>query len=128
MQGRKYNAVKGQSWSPPCRQVPVNGERERGRPALRDLLWFQREVPELLNGVSDERDEELAYLVHALWKEDVGDQGRSLCTWVLLEDVVRALKDADLAVLDDFQETNPSQHWEDARAGFREAHAAEAEG
>ncbi len=40
---------------------------------------------------------------------------------VLLEDVVRALKDADLAVLDDFHEKNPSQHWEDVRAGFREA-------
>ena len=71
---------------------------------MRDLLWFQREVPELLNGVSDERDEELAYLVHALWKEDVGDQGRSLCTWVLLKDIVCALKDDELAVLDDYQE------------------------
>jgi hypothetical protein len=51
-----------------------------------------------------------------------------LCTWVLLEDVVRAQSDADLAVLDDFQDKNPSQHWEDARTGFRETHAeAEAE-
>jgi hypothetical protein len=196
MQGREYNAVKGQSWSPPCRQVPVNGERERGRPALRDLLWFQREVPELFgkrctsrackieyaarrkaakigdetgaasplsasstveleslnyfklsrikqiygrrlydpdtfsnyelrNSLREERDreEELAYLVHALWKEDVSDQGRSLCTWVLLKDIVRSLEDAELAVMDDYQKNNPSQHWEDARASFREAHA-----
>ena len=29
------------------------------------------------NGVSDEREEELVYLVHSHWKEDVGDQGCS---------------------------------------------------
>ena len=76
--------------------------------------------------MSDEREEELvAYMVHSHWKEDVGDGCRSLCTWVLLEDIVCALQDAKLAVLDDYQRQNPSQHWEDARAGFRdrEAHA-----
>ena len=72
------------------------------------------------------REEELAYLVHSHWKEDVGDGGRSLCNWVLLEDIVCALQDAELAVLDDYQRQPPSQqHWEDALAGFRdrEAHA-----
>jgi hypothetical protein len=41
--------------------------------------------------------------------------------------VLRSLKDAELSVLDDYQENNPSQHchWEDARAvaSEREAHA-----
>ena len=70
----------------------------------------------------------MQHLVHSHWKEDVADQGRSLCTWVLLQDIVSALQDAELAVLDDYQEKNPSKHWEDARAGLREAHAeAEAE-
>ena len=63
--------------------------------------------------MSDEREEELAYLVHSHLKEDVGDGGRSLCTWVLLrlEDIMCALQDAELAVLDDYQRQNPSQHW-----------------
>ena len=78
---------------------------------------------ELRNGVSEGREEELAYLVHSHWKEDINDHGRSVCTWVLLEDIVRSLKDEELSVLDTYEENNPSQHWEAARAGFREAHA-----
>ena len=63
--------------------------------------------------MSDEREQELAYLVHSQWKEDIGDGGRSLCTSpsVLLEDIVCTLQgDTELAILDNYQRQDPSQH------------------
>ena len=64
--------------------------------------------------MSEEREDRGA---GATQKEDVSDQGRSVFTWVLIEDIARSLKhDVDgLSVLDNYQEKNPSKHWERGR-------------
>ena len=54
---------------------------ERQPSGFKRFQRFQRMNPRFMNKMfgflSDEREEELAYLVHSHWKEDVGDQGRS---------------------------------------------------
>ena len=55
---------------------------------------------ELRNGVNEERDEELSLLVFAHWQEDANDKGLSAVRWVKLEDIMRQLRDCELAVLD----------------------------
>ena len=51
---------------------------------------------ELRNGISTDREKELAYLVYAEWKEDANDVGRSAIAWVTLEEIVTALSDNEL--------------------------------
>ena len=77
---------------------------------------------ELRNGISADREKELAYLVYASWKEDANDVGRSTIAWVTLEEIVTALSDNELNVLDHFEENNPNEEWTKARAALREQH------
>ena len=78
---------------------------------------------ELRNGISTDREKELAYLVHANWKEDVNDSGRSTIVWVKLEEIVKALTDNELTVLDHYEQNNPNEEWRAARERFRELFA-----
>ena len=76
---------------------------------------------EMRNAVlSEEREEELALLVHAHWQEDAQDKGRTAVTWVTLEELVRSLRDCELSVLDHYLQMNPSEKWVRARNDFRE--------
>ena len=61
---------------------------------------------EIRNGISADREKELAYLVYASWKEDANDVGRSTIAWVTLEEIVTALSDNELNVLDHFEENS----------------------
>eukprot|EP00966_Prymnesium_polylepis_P332680 7388164-Prymnesium_polylepis.1 len=72
------------------------------------------------NGVSEDREEELALLVHAHWQEDKNDKGRSAVSWVKLEDILRELKDSELTLLDHYLQNNPSRKWERERKVLRE--------
>ena len=74
---------------------------------------------EIRNGISADREKELAYLVYASWKEDANDVGRSTIAWVTLEEIVTALSDNELNVLDHFEENNPNKEWTEARAALR---------
>ena len=78
---------------------------------------------ELRNGmVSEDREEELAYLVGAHWKENTDDVGKSAVLWVLLEEIVSQLNDSELNALDHYEQSNPNKHWKAERKRFREAH------
>ena len=77
---------------------------------------------ELRNGISADREKELAYLVYASWKEDVNDVGRSTISWVTLEEIVTALSDNELNVLDHYEQNHPNKEWTEARAALRELH------
>ena len=77
---------------------------------------------ELRNGISADRDKELAYLTYASWKEDANDVGRSTISWVTLEEIVTSLSDNELNVLDHFEQNNPNKEWTEARAALRELH------
>ena len=82
---------------------------------------------ELRNGISADREKELAYLVYASWKEDANDVGRSAIAWVTLEEIVTALSDNELNVLDHFEQNNPNKEWTEARAALRELHPCDDE-
>ena len=75
---------------------------------------------ELRNGISADREKEPAYLIYAAWKEDATDVGKSTISWVTLEDIVKALSDNELNVLDRYEQNNPSEEWKSARAELRE--------
>ena len=77
---------------------------------------------ELRNGISTDREKELAYLVYAEWKEDANDDGKKSISWVTLEDIVTALTDNELSVLDHYEENHPNKEWTEARAALRELH------
>jgi hypothetical protein len=77
---------------------------------------------ELRNGISADREKELAYLIYAEWKEDANDIGRATISWVTLEDIVTSLSDNELNVLDHYEENHPSKEWTEARAALRELH------
>ena len=75
---------------------------------------------EMRNGVSAEREEVPALLCAAHWKEGAADEGRSMVTWLTLEEILRALADSELSVLDHYFENHPSEKWARARAELRE--------
>ena len=74
------------------------------------------------NGISTDREKELAYLVYAEWKEDANDDGKKSISWVTLEDIVTVLTDNELSVLDHYEENHPNKEWTEARAALRELH------
>ena len=63
--------------------------------------------------------------MYAEWKEDANDIGRSTISWVTLEEIVTALSDNELNVLDHFEENNPNKEWAEARAALRELHSCD---
>lgn len=75
---------------------------------------------EMRNGINAEREEVPALLCAAHWKEDVNDEGRSMVTWLTLEEILRALQDSELSVLDHYFENHQSEKWARAREELRE--------
>lgn len=75
---------------------------------------------ELRNGISPDREKELALLAFAHYKEDANDGGRSVHGWISLRDIIADLSDNELNVLDHFMQNNPSAEWTRAREALRE--------
>ena len=75
-----------------------------------------------------DREKERALLCFAHFKEDVTDAGRSMHGWIKLDDIVRALGDGELSVLDHFEQNNPNREWKEARAALREQHPGDEDG
>ena len=61
-----------------------------------------------------------ALLCFAHYKEDATDAGRSRHGWIKLEDILRALCDAELSVLDHYMQNNPSADFTRERERLRD--------
>ena len=59
-------------------------------------------------------------LCFAYYKENAIDAGRSVHGWIKLEDMLRALSDAELTVLDHFSQNNPSAEFAAERERLRQ--------
>ena len=70
-----------------------------------------------------DREKERALLCFAHYKEDANDAGHSVHGWVKLEDLLGALGDNELNVLDHYlennPENNPSTEWTAERCRLR---------
>ena len=58
-------------------------------------------------------------LCFAHYKETVDDVGRSVHGWIKLEDILRALGDAEFSVLDHYTQNNPSAEFTRERDRLR---------
>lgn len=73
------------------------------------------------NGVSPDREKQYAVLAFAHYKEDVNDEGKSVHGWIGLERLLRTLSRAELSVLDQYLQNNPSLEWDREVARLRAA-------
>ena len=104
---------------------PLASPRPHPRLALA-LAWaaYRRPLSTSLSLVAPcfaDREKERALLAFAHFKEDANDSGRSVHGWINLEDMLKALGDAELSVLDDYMQNNTSAEWKEERTRLREA-------